>query len=241
LPSLLTTRYRQPVSVIPLWLAIIALGTALLVGCGSAATNTGGETTTGSIDPELRAVRLETNGCELSSGRFGSGVAVGSDLVVTVAHLVVRAESVDASVAGNDPEGAVVAAVDLERDLAVLRLATGSGLPHVATATVDAGTSGLIVGAAASGTVPFEVKRRVNLTIEEILGTDRHARLGYEVATVTTDGDSGAGAYDEQDRLIGIVFATGRDGETTWLTASPEIEDFLATTSPSSTYPVCSR
>jgi S1-C subfamily serine protease len=240
LPSLLTTRYRQPVSANPLWLAIIALGTALLVGCGPAATNAGGETTS-SIDPELRAVRLETTGCELSSERFGSGVAVGSGLVVTVAHLIVRAESVDASVAGNDPEGAVVAAVDLKRDLAVLRLATPLGLPHVATATVGGGTSGLIVGAATSGTVPFEVKRRVNLTIEEILGTDRHARLGYEVTTVTTDGDSGAGAYDEQNRLIGIVFATGRDGETSWLTASPEIEDFLATTSPSDTYPVCSR
>lgn len=161
--------------------------------------------------------------------------------MVTVAHLMVRAESVDASVAGDDPSSAVIAALDLERDLAVLRLTSGADLPDVDTATVEAGTSGHIVGGATSGTVRFQVKRRVMLTIEEILGTDRHARLGYEVATITADGDSGAGAYDEQNRLIGIVFATGRDGETSWLTASREIEDFLATISLTDTYPVCTE
>jgi S1-C subfamily serine protease len=220
---------------------MIALGTALLVGCGPAATHPGDETTGGRIDAETRAVRLETTGCESTSGHFGTGVIVGGGLVVTVAHLVARAEEVDASVGGNDPVRAVVAAVDLNRDLSVLRLPTDPGLPDVEMATVDAGTSGLIVGGAASGTVRFEVRRRVMLTIEEILGTDRHARLGYEVAAVTTDGDSGAGAYDRQHRLIGIVFATGRDGETSWLTASEEIEDFLDTVGPSDTYPVCSE
>jgi hypothetical protein len=66
------------------------------------------------------------------------------------------------------------------------------------------------------------------VSIEEVLGTERHNRVGYEIDAATASGDSGAGAYDETDRLIGIVFATSADGATTWLSAGVEIQDFLA-------------
>jgi S1-C subfamily serine protease len=240
LPSLLTTRYSQPGKTHSSWAVTLVLGVVLLAGCGSTATHPDGETTTAPIDPEVRAVRIETTACDSPLGGFGSGVVMSDGLVVTVAHLVIQADAVEVSVPEGDPEEAVLAAVDLERDLAALRLPGGSDLPDVETATADAGASGRVVGGSASGTVPFEVKRRVTLTIEEVLGTERHARLGYEVAAMTTDGDSGAGAYDEEDRLIGIVFAAGRDGETSWLTASSEIDHFLAIVDPSDTYPVCS-
>ncbi len=68
----------------------------------------------------------------------------------------------------------------------------------------------------------------VSLTIEEVLGTDLHSRRGYELDAETAAGDSGAGAYDNEGRLIGVVFATGRDGDSSWITSSIEIEDFLA-------------
>lgn len=217
-------------------LLAVIVGAAFVAACGVGEASDG--TRSEAFDPESRAVRLETTGCELASGRFGSGVVLESSLVVTVAHLVVRAGSVEASVAGAPSEPVEVAAVDVQRDLAVLRL-HGDDLPRIETAIADSGAEGRIVGGAASGTVPFQVKRRVNLTIEEILGTDRHARLGYELTAVTGDGDSGAGAYDEENRLIGIVFATGRDGQTTWVTASSEIEAFLATVGDSDDYPLC--
>jgi len=159
-------------------------------------------------------------------------------MIVTVAHLLVRAEDVTAYMNGRQPEKAVVAAVDLERDLAILRL-TPSGVPDVEVTTVGTGTQGHIVGGAASGTVSFEVTRVVDLTIEEILGTERHNRLGYELQTFTDDGDSGAGAYDEANRLIGIVFATGPNDETTWLTASSEIVDFLDSVGTTDIYELC--
>ena len=90
------------------------------------------------------------------------------------------------------------------------------------------GTTGWVAEGASSGTVAFEVSRVVDLTIEEVAGTERHSRRGYELEAATQDGDSGAGAYDVAGRLIGVVFASGPDEDTTWVTASSEIEDFIS-------------
>ena len=178
-------------------------------------------------DPAERAVRLATTGCGYASGRTGSGVAVGDGLVLTVAHVVIQADTIAASVGDSEPVTAVVTSVDLSRDLALLRLPP-NGISVVETATVGKGAGGLIVGGAASGTVPFKVKEVVTLTIEEVFGTDRHSRKGYAIEAVTASGDSGAGAYDDEHRLIGIVFATGQDEATSWITSSAETSDFLS-------------
>lgn len=145
--------------------------------------------------------------------------------MLTVAHLVARSADIRVTVGGGDVS-AVVAAIDLKRDLALLQVAP-NGVPAIEMTTVGTGAKGFIVGGAASGTVAFEVRDVVSLSIEEILGTDRHSRLGYELEAVTATGDSGAGAYDDQQRLIGIVFATGPRG-TAWATSTAEIEPFLA-------------
>lgn len=192
------------------------------------------------FDPAARAVRIATTGCGLAPDRTGSGVAVGDGLVLTVAHLVVRANAIAVTVGSTGAVDAVVAAADLELDLAVLRVPE-NGVPVVETATAGRGDDGLIVGGAASGTVPFEVTDIVRISIEEVLGSDRHRRLGYELAAVTTTGDSGAGAYDSEDRLIGIVFAISHDGATTWITSSSEIEDFLAAHDPDAPALACNE
>jgi S1-C subfamily serine protease len=183
------------------------------------------------LNPADRAVRIETTGCGFAPDRTGSGVAVGDGLVITVAHLVARADNIVAAVASEAPADGVVIAADLELDLALVRL-PGNGAPAVETASADTGATGLIVGGATSGTIPFEVADVVRISIEEILGSDRHRRLGYELAAFTTTGDSGAGAYDNENRLIGIVFATSDDGATTWITSSGEIDRFLAAHDP---------
>lgn len=184
-------------------------------------------------------MRLETEGCGFASGRTGSGVAIGDDLVVTVAHLVVEAEAIDAYLSGEEYENVPVLAVDRQTDLAVLRV-PDNAIPAIEMSSAEKDASGLIVGGSTSGTVSFAVKNVVELTIEEVFGTTRHSRLGYELAASTADGDSGAGAYDAQGGLIGVVFATGEDGATTWVTASSEIEEFLSGVDPSDTYPLCS-
>jgi S1-C subfamily serine protease len=213
----------------------LALVAGSMTGCGS---NEQQENVQTVLDPADRAVLLETNGCGFASGRTGSGVAIGDDLVVTVAHLIVEAETVTAILNGQTHERVPALAVDRRLDLAVLRLPTEE-LPAIEMSSVQKGARGLIVGASTSGAVAFEVRGVVELMIEEVFGTSRHSRLGYELAATTADGDSGAGVYDENDNLIGIVFATGQDGTTTWVTASSEIEGFLSSVGPTDAYPLC--
>ncbi len=209
-------------------------------GCSSnesAGTDLSGPPT---FSPAQRVARIATTGCGFAPDRTGSGVAIGDGLVLTVAHLVARADKVVASVGRGEDVSAAITAVDLNLDLAVLRVPPDA-VPAVEMSPAGTGDQGLIVGGAASGTVPFVVKDVVSLSIEEILGTDRHSRLGYELEAATTTGDSGAGAYDDADRLIGIVFATGEDGESSWITASSEIERFLAAHEAAITPIVCDQ
>jgi S1-C subfamily serine protease len=213
---------------------LIVLG----AGCGSIQLASTRASLAPPLDPVHRTVRIETAGCGLAPDRVGSGVAIGDGLVLTVAHLVARADNLTASVGSSDSVNAVVTAVDLNLDLALLRIPPDE-MPAIQMASASEGTGGRIVGGAASGTVPFVVKEVVRLSIEEILGTERHSRLGYELEAATTTGDSGAGAYDGEDRLIGIVFATGQEGGSSWITASAEIEDFLAAHDSDDTSVVC--
>ncbi len=204
------------------WLAAMLL----VGGCGPIQlvdTRTGSDL---ADDPALRAVRLETSGCGFASGRIGSGVAVADELILTVAHLVARADEIQITLTSGESVHAHVTAVDLEKDLALL-LVPPTGFDDVLLASAGVGASGFIEGAASSDTVPFTVRAAVSLSIEEILGSDRFTRLGYELDARTTTGDSGAGVYNTEDRLIGLVFATGKEGVSTWATASAEIAAFL--------------
>lgn len=198
-----------------------AVAVLLIAGCDGATAESAG------TEPAQRAATVQTTGCGLAPERTGSGVAVGDGIVVTVAHLVARADSIEVSVGTGEVVEASVVKLDLAKDLAALRLPLDEPT-ELELSQVEAGGEGLIVGGAASGAVPFTVKEKVSVSIEEVLGTQRHSRVGYEIDAATASGDSGAGAYDEAGRLIGIVFATTTDGSTTWLTASVEIQDFLA-------------
>lgn len=195
-------------------------------GCGSDTPTGSGEPTAKQFEATRRAVRIETTGCGLAPGRTGSGVAVGDGLVITVAHLVAQADNIEVRVGNGRAVDAAVTSIDLSLDLAALRIPS-NGMPDIEVSKIGRGATGLIVGGAASGTVEFEVKDVVSLSIEEVLGSDRHSRSGYELQAATTTGDSGAGAFDLENRLIGIVFATGRDGESTWVTSSVELGGFL--------------
>ncbi len=208
----------------------VALMVALLVGCAPRANP--------ADDPDRRAVHIDTRGCEAGSDTFGSGVVFG-EVIVTVAHLVVEAETLTVSIDRGPELPARVLAADLQQDLAAIHV-DGLDETRVETALADQGGTGRIVDAATSGTVAYEVKRRVSLRIEDVGGSDRHSRIGYELEAATADGDSGAGAFDQEGRLIGIVFASGEDGQTTWLTASSEIEDFLDDVRTSDAYEPCS-
>lgn len=197
-----------------------------LVACGS---NQPGPDEPGLVQPSERVVTIEATGCGVASARSGLGIAVGDDIVLTVAHLVARAGTIEVSVGGAPAQPAAIVDIDLDRDLAALAV-PGLTEPPVAFAAIDEGGEGTVV--LAPDLVPFEVRLVARLTTEAILGDERHSRVGYELGAATRTGDSGAGAYDDRGRLIGILFATEAAGDTAWVTASRELEDFLAGVDP---------
>ncbi|HJL83076.1 MAG TPA: hypothetical protein QGF43_04095, partial [Acidimicrobiales bacterium] len=64
--------------------------------------------------------------------------------------------------------------------------------------------------------------------IEGMGGGARYRRDGYELGAFPGRGDGGAGFYNDEGSLLGVVFATASDDDlTTWVTASTEIEEVL--------------
>ncbi len=201
-----------------------------LVGCGASDPD---RTAT---PPDGRAVVVSTEGCGLASGATSSGVAVGGDLVVTAGHAVARSSAIRVTDPDGADHGAVAVAVDEAADLALLRVdgfaaRTGSTpVTSIRVVAAEAGEAVTIVSGASTGTSTGPVLRVAAITVDAVAGSDGHRRVGYEVDVATATGDSGAGAYDGDGALVGVVFAVGGtpDRPTTWLTASSEVAELLA-------------
>lgn len=176
-----------------------------------------------SIDRARYVVRVETTACGDASKTSGSGVIVGSDTVVTAAHVVVGATNVTV-----DGRPARIDVLDTERDLARLHV---DGVGHgrqIALADATAGERVTIASSADRGPIIATVTRRTDLAIEEVRGDRRVVRDGYELRADTGAGDSGAGVFSDADELIGVLFATSNDREdVSYATAAPEIEHVL--------------
>ena len=185
----------------------------LAAACGDAA----------GVEPAARAVAVETTGCGFAADRSGSGIATGGDLVVTVAHLVVRAEDVSVVTRAGQRLAAGVVALDTRSDVAVLRV-EGLDMAPAEYSSAAAGDAGAIV---AAERVAYEVLEVVDISIEEVLGTERFSRRGYKLDAATGTGDSGAGMYDADGAVVGMVFAVSADGDATWATSSRVVQRML--------------
>lgn len=178
------------------------------------------------LTPEERAVGVYTTACGHASKTTGSGIVVDDERVVTVAHVVIGATDVSVTAADGLTRPATIVHVDTLRDLAVLKVEQLAAGP-VGLVDLEMGDGAVAVGMA-SGSVPAEVLRRVTLSVDEVRGTERSRRSGYELAASIDGGDSGAGLFDRDGRLVGVVFAvpTERDG-IAWATGSSEIAAML--------------
>ena len=148
-------------------------------------------------------------------------------LVLTTAHLIIRSGGVEVTYPDGSRAAAEVLAMDMERDLAALTVPM-IDVDRPLIGKAEAGDTGFVVGGSTSGTVDLVVRQYASLNIEEVLGAQRSSRRGYEIEAVTVDGDSGAGVYDQDGRLLGMVFAVTAGGGSTWVTASEEIDQFVS-------------
>lgn len=178
------------------------LAAAVLVGaCGGDVT----------VAPAERAVVVSTTACGDASATSGSGVLVGGGRIVTVAHLVIGAGSVEVELADGRRMSAAPTVIDPVRDLAVLRTEVEVTVDRVVLADADAGEVLRLVGGAESGDLDAPVLRPAVLVVDEVRGTARHRRGGYELEAAIERGDSGAGLFDDSGRLIALLFARSSD------------------------------
>ena len=161
-------------------------------------------------------VTVSATGCGGTS--LASGFAVADDLVVTAAHPVAGRRRVAVTdVTGRTRHGFVVA-LDAALDVAAVRVPGLGADPAVlapgdATALAPSGSGGVVASMAEGGELvakPFEVTRRIRANIDDIYLTRKVVRRALELIYTGTLGDSGAAVVNDDDLVVGMVFATSR-------------------------------
>lgn len=177
--------------------------------------------------PADRVVVIEASGCgDAFDSRVG-GVVVADEKVVTVAHGLAQAEDIVVDWGGRTFHGEVVG-YDARTDLALVAV-MGLDAFDVEFGRPASGDVVTLVGGLVSGDVEATVDQVMTIRIEEVLGTERVERAGLELRVAAEIGDSGAGLFDTEGRLAGVLFAVNDDGaEVGWATAAGEVSALLS-------------
>lgn len=169
-----------------------------------------GDATVGQVAPST----VKISGVACRRIQEGSGfVTVGSDVVVTNAHVVAGHESTQVELNDGSTLDAVVVAFDPDRDLAVLRV-PGLDLPPLPIGEGDVGDQGGVFGH--PGGSPLRIANFVVGQAVEATGTDiydRH-RVSRDVLILSSQlrpGDSGGALVDETGSVVGVAFAIAPD------------------------------
>jgi len=171
-----------------------------------------------------RPVTIATLPCETNLQSTSSGFVIDDELVVTVAHAIYGSRDYAVRDATGRWHDAQVQFMDLERDLAVLRIATLAASPMTRQPAAADDQIRMLDGAA-SGTVAGQVMRRVRISTEVIGDREQDAeRSGYELSVEIMGGDSGSAIIDNADRLAGLVFARSTRREASWATSVTELD-----------------
>ncbi len=162
----------------------------------------------------------------------GSGVIIDEGLVLTSAHAVAGAEG---GLLARRPEGTALPAklvgFDPNRDLAVLNVPGIGGTPSIfAVPTAD--TEGYIGTVDVDGRLEllsYTVDRLIVANSGDIYDDGEVVRSALQLSAATLPGDSGGALFDENNRVVGIVFAQSRQtDDLAYAVATSEVEAFLA-------------
>lgn len=179
-----------------------------------------------------RVVVVATTRCGTASPTSGVGVIVDDDLVLTAAHVVVGAGSVTISDSERESAStstalvAEIVLVDATRDLALLRVPNLLGEP-VELGTAVAGDL-LVAPLPGARRATAIVRRAVAINIDDVRASTRSRRAGYELRGALVPGDSGAGLFDDEDRLVGIFFSRSVSRDVVFAVGATEIATVLS-------------
>lgn len=179
-----------------------------------------------------RSVILATTPCEGDKDSGASGMLIGDQTVITVAHAIVDAKEIFVRDYELEWRRAEVRHVDRDRDLALLTV-PGLRATDMAVTSAQGSDRVTMLDGLATGTASGEVMRRVSITTNRI-GSDTSAqRRGYELALDVERGDSGAGVVDAEGRLVGVIFAqSSRRAGVAWATDLSDVPEVLGARTP---------
>lgn len=173
---------------------------SMTVGCGA--------------DPPSALVGVRVEGCSLVP-KLGSGVMTGDGLVLTAAHTLRGARSIEVRPVGGRSLAATIVGFDPELDLAYLAVEAGPADPSRALTVdsdhVEAGDRAVawVIRRDGPARVDVTVRRRVTINTEDIYIEGDTERPGFELDTVIEPGDSG-GAVLVDGKVIGVLWARSR-------------------------------
>lgn len=191
---------------------------ALLIACGPPST----------AELSESVVRVEALPCGKTG--VGSGSVVADDLVLTNAHIVAGSTDDVTVRTGEDLVlDAIVVGFDPERDLALLEV-EGLDLPPVEIGFTETGTGRILArpGGVELDVLDAIIVKSFNATGDDIYGEGDVSRRALELTVDVVPGVSGAGVYDEDGRLVGVVFAESRQrDEVTYAVSGDEVQAFI--------------
>jgi S1-C subfamily serine protease len=170
-----------------------------------------------------------STGCEPTTER-GVGVLLEGGVVLTSAHVVAGAESIEVVLNG-DTHSAQVLAFDPFQDLATLQINTG--VTGLTLGEVDPGSAAWILTfdhiAGDSAPEMVEVTQHLSATITDIYQQENVTRKVLEIDGVVRVGDSGSALVGLDGNVGGIVFATSHPANTTGFALDIEpLQDIVA-------------
>ncbi len=152
-------------------------------------------------------VRINVANAEGDITSTGSGVVIGSGMVVTNCHVALRGEALEVKVGGGSYSASVDVA-DEERDLCRVRV-SGLSAPSASISSIETVRVGQRVYA-------IGAPQGLDLTISDgIVSGLREMQGGRVIQTSApvSPGSSGGGLFDTSGKLIGIVTFQSRTGQ----------------------------
>jgi S1-C subfamily serine protease len=177
-------------------------------------------------------VKVEGQACD--EIQDGSGFTIGTDLVVTNAHVVAGEPAGQTSVV--EPDGTHLAAsvirFDPDRDLALLDVA-GLDEPPLTITTATVGDKGAVFGhpggQAALAITPARIAQEVTAVGRNLYDTHTTSRDVFILASDLAPGDSGGALVTSRGQVAGVAFAIDPDQPgTSYALSSRVLDAFLA-------------
>lgn len=157
--------------------------------------------------PTRSAVEVVADGCPSMDAR-GSGLVVAPGRVITSAHVIAGATSIEVRT-GRASAAATVVAFDPYNDLAILAV-DDSLAPAVPLGSTDGGDGVMVVVRDGRHVaLPVSIVRPVAINTADIYGNGEHRRAGFELDADVVVGDSG-GVVIIDGRAVAVVFARSR-------------------------------